>query len=166
MVRDVVAEFSPERVAPSTGVAADAIRRLAREFAAAESAVCYGRIGVSTQEFGGICQWLINVLNIVTGNLDRPGGACSRCRRLIRFRRRSRWRRVGVLDAGAAACVVYRSSGESCRWRRWRKRFLTDGPGQIKALVTHAGNPVLSTPNGRKLDRALASLDYMVLIDF
>ena len=67
--------FPPEKVASITGIDSDQIRLLAREFAAAESAVCYGRIGVSTQEFGGVCQWLINVLNIVTGNLDRPGGA-------------------------------------------------------------------------------------------
>src|SRR5690348_6248863 len=74
-VAKVVAEFPPERVAILTGIEADEIRRLAREFGAARSAVCYGRIGVSTQEFGGVCQWLINVLNIVTGNLDRQGGA-------------------------------------------------------------------------------------------
>ena len=71
----LVAEFPPEKVASITGIDADQIRLLAREFAAAESAVCYGRIGVSTQEFGGVCQWLINVLNMVTGNLDSPGGA-------------------------------------------------------------------------------------------
>ena len=74
-IEKLVADFPPEKVAPITGIDSDQIRLLAREFAAAESAVCYGRIGVSTQEFGGVCQWLINVLNIVTGNLDRPGGA-------------------------------------------------------------------------------------------
>src|SRR6185295_1341724 len=74
-VAQLVAEFAPERVASITGIESTQIRALAREFAAAESAVCYGRIGLSTQEFGGVCQWLINVLNIVTGNLDRPGGA-------------------------------------------------------------------------------------------
>ena len=73
-IRDLVVEFPPERVAAITGIGASEIRRLARKFAAAESAVCYGRIGVSTQEFGGLCQWLINVLNAVTGNLDRAGG--------------------------------------------------------------------------------------------
>jgi anaerobic selenocysteine-containing dehydrogenase len=162
----VVAEFTPERVAPLTGIDAVEIRALAREFATAESAVCHGRIGVSTQEFGAVCLWLINVLNIVTGNLDRPGGAMfpvpafdpltapeslaprggfgrwhSRVRRLPEF--------AGELPVTALA-----------------EEILTDGPGQVKALVTYAGNPVLSTPNGRKLDRALASLEYMVAIDF
>ncbi len=164
-IRRVVTEFPPERVAVITGIEADQIRRLARAFAAAESAVCYGRIGVSTQEFGGVCQWLINVLNIVTGNLDRPGGAMftkpafdpitapqsfsprgsfgrwhSRVRKLPEF--------TGELPVVALA-----------------EEILTEGPGQIKALVTCAGNPVLSTPNGREVDRALASLEFMVSID-
>ncbi len=74
-VRGVVRGFNPEDVAPATGIAAADIRAMARDFAAAPSAVCYGRMGVSTQAFGGLCQWLVKVLNIVTGNLDRPGGA-------------------------------------------------------------------------------------------
>src|SRR5437773_3331670 len=75
VIANLVADFPPDKVASITGIDPGQIRLLAREFAAAESAVCYGRIGVSTQEFGGVFQWLINVLNIVTGNLDRPGGA-------------------------------------------------------------------------------------------
>src|SRR5690348_7085050 len=161
-----VAQFSPEIVAQITGVESKQIRALAREFANAESAVCYGRIGLSTQEFGGVCQWLINVLNIVTGNLDRAGGAMfpvpafdpllapesiaprgsfarwhSRVRKLPEF--------AGELPVAALA-----------------EEILTEGPGQIKALVTLAGNPVLSTPNGRILDRALTNLEFMVAIDF
>lgn len=166
VVREVVAEFSPERVAPSTGIEADEIRRLAREFAAAESAVCYGRIGVSTQEFGGVCQWLINVLNIVTGNLDRPGGAMftlpafdplSAPESIAPRGSFGRWRsRVrGLPEFGGELPVAALA-----------EEILEDGPGQVKALVTCAGNPVLSTPNGRKLDRALANLEYMVSIDF
>ena len=164
-VAQVAAEFAPERVAPITGIDANQIRALAREFAGAESAVCYGRIGLSTQEFGGVCQWLINVLNSVTGNLDRAGGAMftlpafdpitapeaiaprgnfgrwqSRVRKLPEF--------AGELPVAALA-----------------EEILTEGEGQVKAFVTLAGNPVLSTPNGRELDRALASLDFMVSID-
>ena len=165
-IGSLVKEFPPESVASITGIEPDQIRRLAREFATAESAVCYGRIGVSTQEFGAVCQWLINVLNIVTGNLDRPGGAMftlpafdplsvpesmaprgsfarwhSRVRKLPEF--------AGELPVAALA-----------------EEILTPGDGQIKALVTLAGNPVLSTPNGRELDEALASLEFMVSIDF
>ena len=165
-VADLVVQFPPERVAATTGIDASEIRNLAREFASAESAVCYGRIGVSTQEFGGVCQWLINVLNIVTGNLDRPGGAMftlpafdpisapeSLAPRGSFARRHSRVRKLpefaGEFPVAALA-----------------EEILTDGPEQVKALVTYAGNPVLSTPNGRELDRALASLEFMVSIDF
>ena len=133
---------------------------------AAEAAVCYGRIGVSTQEFGGVCQWLMNVLNIVTGNLDRPGGAMFTLPAVDPIsapqwlaprgsfaRRHSRVRKLpefaGELPVAALA-----------------EEILTEGPGQVKAFVTYAGNPVLSTPNGRELDRALASLEFMTSIDF
>lgn len=165
-IAKLVAEFSPEKVAPITGIDSDQIRLLAREFAAAKSAVCYGRIGVSTQEFGGACQWLINVLNIVTGNLDRSGGAMFA---------------LPAFDPVTAPESVA-PRGSFARWHsRVRKlpefagelpvaalaeEILTEGPGQIKALVTHAGNPVLSTPNGRQLERALAGLEFMAAIDF
>jgi anaerobic selenocysteine-containing dehydrogenase len=165
-VANLMAQFSPEKVAPITRIDADRIRTLAREFATAESAVCYGRIGLSTQEFGGVCQWLINVLNIVTGNLDRPGGAMFT---------------LPAFDPVSAPESVA-PRGSFARWHsRVRKlpefggelpvaalaeEILTEGDGQIKALVTLAGNPVLSTPNGRVLDRALASLEFMVSIDF
>lgn len=164
-IRDVVAEFSPERVAATTGIDAGEIRLLAREFAAADSAVCYGRIGVSTQEFGGVCQWLINVLNIVTGNLDRAGGAMftlpafdpvTAPQSLAPRGSFGRWRsRVRSLPEFGGELPVAALAEE----------ILTEGEGQIKALVTVAGNPVLSTPNGRELDRALASLEFMVSID-
>jgi len=164
-IAQLVAEFTPEKVAPITGIDAEQIRLLAREFAQARSAVCYGRIGVSTQEFGGVCQWLINVLNIVTGNMDHAGGAMftlpafdpimapkTLAPRGSFGRWRSRVRKIpevgGELSVAALA-----------------EEILTGGEGQIRALATLAGNPVLSTPNGRELDRALASLEFMVSID-
>ena len=164
-IREVVAEFSPDKVASITGIDAQQIRELAREFASAESAVCYGRIGVSTQEFGGICQWLINVLNIVTGNLDRSGGAMftlpafdpmSAPESMSPRGSFARWHsRVRKLPEFAGEFPVAALAEE----------ILTDGPGQVKALVTSAGNPVLSTPNGRLLDQALSGLEFMVSID-
>src|SRR5215213_6800437 len=164
-IASLVAEFAPERVAQITGVEANQIRLLAREFAAVEAAVCYGRIGLSTQEFGGVCQWLINVLNIVTGNLDRPGGAMftlpafdpiSAPESIAPRGHFARWHsRVRKLPEFAGELPVAALAEE----------ILTDGAGQVKAFVTLAGNPVLSTPNGREFDRALASLEFMVSID-
>src|SRR3990172_2136517 len=162
----LVTEFSPEKVASTTGIDSSQIRLLAREFASAQSAVCYGRVGVSTQEFGATCQWLINVLNVVTGNLDRPGGAMftlpafdplSAPESLAPRGSFARWHsRVRRLPEFAGELPVVTLAEE----------IFTEGPGQIKALVTYAGNPVLSTPNGRQLDRALAGLEFMASIDF
>jgi len=163
-VSKLVAEFPPEKVS-ITGIDSSEIRLLAREFTSAESAVCYGRIGVSTQEFGGVCQWLINVLNTVTGNLDSPGGAMftlpafdplTAPESLAPRGSFARWHsRVRKLPEFSGELPVVTLAEE----------ILTEGLGQIKALVTSAGNPVLSTPNGRQLDRALAGLEFMASID-
>jgi anaerobic selenocysteine-containing dehydrogenase len=160
-VRELVADVPPERVVDITAISSDEIRRLAREFASAASAVCYGRLGVSVTEYGGLCQWLINVLNIVTGNLDRPGGAMFTTPAvdlLPRMGRGSygRWKsRVRSLPSFGGELPVSVLGEE----------ILTRGPGQIRALFSVAGNPVLSTPNGTRLDEALDRLDFMVSVD-
>lgn len=162
---EIAARFPPERVAPRAGIGGDEIRRLAREFALAPTAVCYARVGASTQEFGALASWLTVALNVVTGNLDRPGGAMFTTPAVDlvtlnarmggrgsagRFRTRVR----GLPEFGGESPVAAMA-----------EEMDTPGPDQIRALVTFAGNPVLSSPNGARLDRALAGLDYMVSID-
>jgi anaerobic selenocysteine-containing dehydrogenase len=165
-LRAVVAEWDPERVAAPTGVPADTIRRLALELHDAHPAVCYGRVGTSTQAFGALCQWLINTINVITGNFDSPGG--------VMFT-------TPAVDALAAAAGLGIPRGSYGRWKSRVRGFpeaggelpvatlaediLTPGDGQIRALVTVAGNPVLSTPNGAQMDEALASLELVVAID-
>lgn len=160
-VRKALDGFSPEAVAASTGIAASTVRQIAREFAAAGSAVCYGRMGVSTQAFGTLNHWLVQLVNILTGNLDHPGGAMftrpavndfakTRPGRFARFTSRV----SGKPEFGGELPVAVLA-----------EEMLTPGEGQIKALFTCAGNPVLSTPNGRQLDRALAGLEFMVSLD-
>ena len=160
-LRQAVAGFTPEAVAPVTMIDADTIRRLTRELAQAPSAVAYGRMGLSTQEFGAVCQWLITAFNWATGNLDRQGGA--------------------MIPLPAADIVANRRGGSYDRWRSRTRdlpefggelpvatmadEMLTEGEGQIRGLLTSAGNPVLSTPNGGQLDKALETLDFMVSID-
>ena len=164
-VQEIADGFSPEFVAPLIGIEATNIRQLARDFAQAPSAVCYGRMGASTQAYGGLCQWLINVLNILTGNLDREGGAMftqpafdqvgftgSKGKTGVFGRRRTR---VSGLPEYSGEFPVAALAEE----------MLTPGKGQIKAMVTVAGNPVLSTPNGELLDEALSGLEFMVAID-
>lgn len=163
---EAVKPFPPERVAGPTGIGAGAIRALATDFAAAPSAVAYGRVGTSMQAFGSVATWLISALNIVTGNFDRPGGAMfptpafdpRTLPKALAVGKGSygRWRsRVrGLPEAGGELPVATLAD-----------ELLTPGPGQVRALVTVAGNPVLSTPNGKRLGEALAGLDFMVSVD-
>jgi anaerobic selenocysteine-containing dehydrogenase len=157
-----VAPFTAEAMGPRCGVPAEQIRQLARDFAAADKAVCYGRMGVSTQAFGTLCQWLVQSINLVTGNLDRVGGA--------------------LCTEPAVDLVASTSGGHFNRWQSrvsglpeyggelpvsaLAEEMLTEGEGQIRALVTVAGNPVLSTPNGRKMEQALDGLEFMLSVDF
>ena len=164
-VRARADEFSPEAVASHCGVSADDIRMLAREIAAAPTAAVYGRIGTSTVEFGTVGSWLVDVINILTGNLDRPGGA--------------------MFPLGATVPAPRPPKpGRGFRTGRWHSRVSghpealsefpaaalaeeidTAGEGQIKAMITIAGNPVLSAPDGDRLDRALDSVGFMLSID-
>ncbi|TBU83492.1 dehydrogenase [Pseudomonas daroniae] len=160
-VQRTVLPFTAELMAPRCGVPASAIRQLARDFAAADRAVCYGRMGVSTQAFGTLCQWLIQVINLVTGNLDRVGGA--------------------LCTEPAVDLVGTTSGGHFDRWQSrvsglpeyggelpvsaLAEEMLTAGDGQVRALITVAGNPVLSTPNGRQLEQGLEGLDFMLSVD-
>jgi len=158
--------YTPEAVEAAVGIAAGTIRRLAEAFAAAPSAVWYGRMGTCTQEFGCLSTWLIDVVNVITGNLDRPGGAmfatpavdlAGLARRLGDPGHFGRWRsRVGGLPEFNGEFPVAALADE----------IETPGAGQIKALLVVAGNPVLSNPNGRRLDRALQQLELLVSLDF
>lgn len=161
----LVKPFTPEAVSPATGIDPDAIRTLARELARSKAAAIYGRVGVSTQEFGGLATWLLHVLQIVTGNLDRPGGSMFT---------------NPAIDVVAGATKLGQAGHFGLRKSRVRglpefggeypaavlaEEIDTEGEGRIRALVTSCGNPVLSSPNGRRLDAALDQLDFMVSID-
>jgi anaerobic selenocysteine-containing dehydrogenase len=156
-----VTELTPQWAEERTGIAAADIERIAHDMAAAEAGICYGRMGVSTQAYGALCQWAIQVINVITGNLDKPGGS--------------------LFTAPAMDQVANTSPGGFARFAS-RKRGLpefnyelpaaamadeirTPGEGQIKLMVTGAGNPVLSTPNGQALDAALEEVTFMISLD-
>jgi anaerobic selenocysteine-containing dehydrogenase len=159
--------FTPEAVAPATGLDPAEVRGLAHDLAAAPSACVYGRMGTTTAEFSTLTSWLVDVLNVLTGNLDRPGGAMfataaagaantrgtPRYGRAIKLHRRSsRVRGLGeTMGELPAACMA--------------EEIDTTGEGQIRAMVVVGGNPVLSTPNAGRLDAALAGLEFMVAVD-
>jgi anaerobic selenocysteine-containing dehydrogenase len=145
-----------------TGISRTTVARLAAEFRAAPAAVAYGRIGVSTQDWGTLCQYLLQLANLLSGNLDREGGALPNDPVIpitgprTNPGKRGRWRsRVRGLPEFAGELPVGVLAEE----------IETPGEGQVRALLAIAGNPVLSTPDGRRLDAALASLDFMVAID-
>ena len=160
-VREAISRFSAEAMSPLCSVPAQQIRQLVRDFATADRAVCYGRMGVSTQSFGTLCHWLVQLLNLVTGNLDRVGGA--------------------LCTEPAVDLVAATSGGHFNAWQSrvsgrpeyggelpvsaLAEEMLTAGEGQVRALITVAGNPVLSTPNGRQLEQALDGLEFMLSID-
>ncbi|MGW0944693.1 molybdopterin oxidoreductase family protein [Streptomyces sp. NPDC002623] len=162
-----VQDFTPEAVSAACDVDAAIVRTLARELAAAPTAAVYGRIGSCTVPYGTLASWLVDVLNILTGNLDRPGGA---------------------LFPQAATDRTPRPAGPGHGFRlaRWRSRVsghpeakgelplsalaeeidtATPEGEPIRALVAVAANPVLSAPDGDRLDKALDSLDFMVSVD-
>jgi anaerobic selenocysteine-containing dehydrogenase len=157
-----IAAMDTGEVEARTGITRATIARIAAEFRQAPRAVAYGRMGVSTQAWGSLCQWLIQLLNLVTGNLDREGGSLPNEPAMpvtgpgTSPGHRDRWRsRVRGLPEFAGELPVSVLAEE----------ILTPGEGQVRALITSAGNPVLSTPDGRGLDRALAGLDFMVSLD-
>jgi anaerobic selenocysteine-containing dehydrogenase len=166
-VRELAKRFSPESVEEVCGIAAGDIRRIARELSAADCAAVYGRIGTCTQEFGTLASWLVDVLNALTGNLDRLGGAM-----------------FPKAAAGSPNTRGTPGQGKGVTLGRWQSRVRglpelfgelpvaclaeeidTPGDGQVRALFTLAGNPVVSTPNAGRLRRALEGIELMVSVD-
>jgi anaerobic selenocysteine-containing dehydrogenase len=167
-VRDLVADWTPERVEGVTGIPAERTRALAHQLALTDRAVVYGRIGLCNQEFGTLASWLVDVVNILSGHFDVEGGAM--------FPKPTAWAVTDLPMPGLEQGVA--------NFGRWRTRvrgapevlghvpvsclaeeIATPGDGQIKALFTVAGNPVLSTPGGDRLDAALETLDCMISVD-
>jgi anaerobic selenocysteine-containing dehydrogenase len=164
-VRELVAPFPPEVTAPVVGVSADEIRGLARALAGAPTAAVYGRIGTTTQAFGTLSSWLVDVLNVLTGNLDRAGGAMfplavggqtnassGRRRAFVHGRWRSRVRGLPEVMGELPVATL-------------ADEISTPGDGQVRALITVGGNPCVSTPNAARLSAALDGLEFMVSLD-
>ena len=160
-VASAVSAITPSLAADMTGLTEEAIVTIAHDLAAAERAVVYGRMGVSTQRFGALCQWAIQVLNILTGNLDREGGSLFTLPAVDQVmatgpggfgRHRSRVRELPEFDRELPSAAL-------------AEEITAPGEGQIRVLFTGAGNPVLSTPSGHQLDDALEQLDFMISLD-
>lgn len=166
-VRVAAEAFSPEAVSATCGIPGATIRTIARELADAKTSVVYGRIGTCTQEFGTLASWLVDVVNVLTGNCDRPGGML-----------------FGKPVAWSVASLPHPDFANGFTFHRWKTRVRgapevlgqvpvsclaeeigTPGPGQIRGLVTIAGNPVISGPGAAGLDAALPELECMISVD-
>ena len=172
VLESAVAGFAAEKVSPRCGIPAETVRTLARSLAAAKHAVVYGRIGTCTQEYGTVCSWLVDVLNILSGHFDEPGGAMfpkaaalqsntfptntggnpGTGKGIVTGRRKSRVSGAPeVLGEFPMSCLA--------------EEIQTLGEGQVKALITVASNPALSSPNGERLAAAMDQLEFMVSLD-
>ncbi len=166
-VQELTAGFEPERVEDACGIPALELRRMARELAAAERAAVYGRLGTTAQEFGTLSSWLVDVLNVISGSFDKPGGAM--------FTKAAAAQRNSVGLAGKGRGVVSGRWGSRVRGlpevlgelpaSALAEEIDTPGEGQVRALVTVAGNPLASTPNAARLAKAVEGLDFMVAVD-
>ncbi len=161
-IQDLVKDFDPNKIEQHIGISTNEITKIARDFTTAKTAVCYGRLGVSVQEFGGLCIWLVAVLNLITDNTDKIGGAMFT---------------LPAIDLVAMSGM----QGKTGTFNRYQSNVnnLPEYSGEfpvatladeilenhVKAFVSIAGNPVLSTPNGSKLEKALEQLEFMVSID-
>ncbi len=178
-LRNALTPFSPDAVTEATGISASTIRTLARELAGAPTAAVYGRIGANVVEFGTTQAWLVFVLNTLTGNLDRRGGGMfalpaaggantrGSSRASAQANDSSKVRKGKGFAIGRGATRVRKLPEVMGEYpvAAMAEEILTPGEGQVKALITLAGNPVVSTPNAHQLDEALASLEFMVSVD-
>ena len=164
-LRAVAGEFPAEAVETQTGIAATDIRRLARDFAAADGAACYSRVGACTQEFGGLVAWLSLALDVVTGNLDRPGGRMFANPAADLVALASRMGMQGGFARFKSRVRGLPEFGGELPVATLAEEIETEGEGRIRGLLTMAGNPALSAPNGKTVARALEKLDFMVSID-
>jgi anaerobic selenocysteine-containing dehydrogenase len=164
-VRAAALEFPPNAVAEHCGVTVSEIRALAREIAAAERSAVYGRIGTSTVSFGTLTSWLVDVINLLTGNLDRPGGAMFGTSPIGAAPRPARAGRGFTTGRWCSRVSGHREVLSELPTALLPEEIETAGDGQIRAMVTIAGNPALSAPDGDRLSAALDRLDFMVSID-
>lgn len=162
-----LAAFTPESVAQATGISATEIRSLAHDLATARSGSIYGRIGTTTTEFGTTTSWLIDVVNIVTGNLDRRGGAMfsKPVAGAPTTRGKSGTGKAFAIGRGHTIARQLPEVMSEYPAGAMAEEITRAGDQGIRAMVTVAGNPVLSTPNSLQLDEALAQLDFMVSVD-
>ncbi|MBU2510680.1 molybdopterin-dependent oxidoreductase [bacterium] len=162
-VKEQIRRFTPEIAETVCGIDVNTIRRLGAELFSSRKAVCYGRMGVSVQSYGTLCQWIIQLINIVIGSLDKEGGALFSSPAFDTIAGPAS--RPGHYDQWQSRVGDLPEFGGELPSVAMAEEMLTAGEGQIKAMFTAAANPVLTASNGTQLEKAFSSLDFMVSLD-
>ncbi len=161
-LKQLVEGYTISSIAPNTGITAEQINHIVDDLLAHDNSVLYGRLGINTQSHGTLCQWLINCINILLGKMDEPGGLMftlpaidyvklmAHESKMFRYKSRVRQYQEIVGEFPTATLA---------------EEILTEGEGQVKALLTIAGNPARSAPNSALMEEALGALDFMVAVD-
>ena len=157
------ADFELPKIAEVTGIAEADIKRIAIELASASSAICYGRTGLSMQTFGGLCNWLMMVVNIITGNMDEPGGMMFAMPAIDMLEGIDDAR--GTYDTFRSRVSERKEFAQELPVSVLAEEIMTPGEGQVRGFFASAGNGALSMPNGKLFEEAMDQLDFMVAVD-
>ena len=163
-VEAAVAEFDLTLAEKQSGIQASAIKQLAYDLAHTDKAVIYGRMGVSVQRFGALCQWAIQIINMLIGALDSEGGALVPSPAFGYINKGANG--AGHFDLFRSRVSQLPEFAGELPTVALAEEMLTPGEDQIRAMVTIAGNPVISAANASQLDTAFGQLDFYVAIDF
>jgi anaerobic selenocysteine-containing dehydrogenase len=161
-----VKQYPPEKVEKITWVPADDIKRIARIFATAESASIVQGICSLDQQINGLqTNRALAILQVVTGNVDVPGGWVN-----VPFPRLGSLHiKVDEDPIGAAEHpLFYQLWGRQSPYGQTMylaDAILDEKPYPIKALIVTGGNPALTLPDSNKIKKALEKLDFLVVID-
>ena len=161
-MNEVVDAVTPAQAELLTGVSASVIESLVKDYTQQDRAVLYGRMGLSTQRYGGLCHWLINSINILSGHFDKPGGMMFPTPAIELARGRHKQQPFGRWTSRVRKMPEF--YGE-LPVSAMTEELTTEGAGQVRAFMTVCGNPVLSTPGGNRLDAALQNVEFMFSID-
>ena len=161
-LKQLAQDYPIEIISPLTAISENNILQIVEDLIQSKSPVVYGRLGVNTQRFGTLCQWLITSINVLLGQLDKKGGllftlpaidyVTLMAHESKMFRYKSRLKEYGEIVGEYPTATM-------------AEEMLTPGKGQIKALLSIAGNPARSAPNSTQVEEALQGLDFMVAVD-
>ena len=155
--------WTPERTEPVTRIPAATLREMVRSYREADGAALYCSTGVNMGRNGSLAFWLQEVINAVSGNLDRRGGTLVG-NGIFDFARFGK--NYGVMTKRHASRLGgFTSVNDAFPGGMLADEILTPGPRQVRALFVTGGNPLITMPNSARLRDALRDLELLVCVD-